>query len=130
MRLRVLLLLTLLPAAFAQQQDGLLPKVFSGWQKSAGKTLTSVGAIDAANAAALTEYGLKDSEEAAYSRDGRKITLRAIRFADGTSGFGAFTYYREPGMAREQLCDNAASAREHIVFQCADILVDAHWDRV
>jgi hypothetical protein len=130
MRLHALLLLTLVSAGFAQQQDGLLPKAFSGWQKSASKISRNIGAVDAANTAALKEYGFKDSEEATYARDGRKITLRAIRFTDGTGGFGAFTYYREPGMAREQLCDNAASAREHIVFQCADILVDAHWDRV
>jgi hypothetical protein len=107
-----------------------LPKAFSGWQKGSAKASTSDPAIDATNAAALKEYGFKDSEEATYSRDGRKITLRALRFQDGTSGFGAFTYYREPGMAREELCDNAASAREHIILQCADILIDAHWDRV
>jgi hypothetical protein len=130
MRLRLFLLLTLIPAAFAQQQDSLLPKAFSGWQRTASKTLDSPAAVDAANAAALKEYGFKDSQEATYTRDGRKITLRALRLADGTAGFGAFTFYREPGMAREQLCDNAASAREHIVFHCADILVDAHWDRV
>ena len=130
MRLRFLLLLTLTSAAFAQSPDPLLPRAFSGWQKSASKTSTNAAAIDAANAAALKEYGFKDSEEATYTRDGRKITLRALRFQDGTTGFGAFTYYREPGMAREDLCDNAASAREHIVFHCADILIDAHWDRV
>lgn len=130
MRLRLLLLLAFVPAAFAQSPDSLLPKAFSGWQKGPTKTSTSGSAVDAPSAAALKEYGFKDSEEATYSRDGRKITLRASRFQDGTSGFGAFTYYREPGMAREELCDNAASAREHIVFQCADILVEAHWDRV
>jgi len=130
MRLRLLLLLTLATAGFAQQTEGLLPKTFSGWQKAATRAATKPEAVDGANAAALKEYGFKDSEEATYARDGRTITLRAMRFQDGTSGYGAFTYYREPGMAREQLCDNAASAREHIVFHCADILIDAHWDRV
>lgn len=130
MRLRLLLLLTFATAGFAQQPDSLLPKTFSGWQKSESKALTKPEAVDSSNAAALKEYSVKDAEDATYIRDGRKITLRAIRFQDGTSGFGAFTYYREPGMAREQLCDNAASAREHIVFHCADILIDAHWDRV
>lgn len=130
MRLRLLLLLTFVTAGFAQQPDSLLPKTFSGWQKSAPKSASKPEAVDRVNAAALKEYGFKDSEEATYRRDGRTITLRALRFQDGTSGFGAFTYYREPGMAREQLCDNAASAREHIVFHCADILIDAHWDRV
>jgi hypothetical protein len=130
MRVRFLLLFTLISAALAQSPDSLLPKAFSGWQKSASKTSTNASAIDAASAAALKEYSFKDSEEATYTRDGRKITLRALRFQDGTGGFGAFTYYRERGMAREELCDNAASAREHIVLHCADIVIDAHWDRV
>lgn len=130
MRLRFLLLLTLTAATFAQSPDSLLPKAFSGWQKGASKVSTNASAADAATAAALKEYGFKESEEATYTRDGRKITLRALRFQDGTGGFGAFTYYREPGMAREDLCDNTASAREHIVVHCADIVLDAHWDRV
>src|SRR3569832_394715 len=130
MRLRLLLLLTFVTAGFAQQPGSLLPKAFSGWQKVESKTATKPDAVDSSNAAALKEYGFKDAEDASYTRDGRTITVRALRFQDGTSGYGAFTYYREPGMAREQLCDNAASAREHIVFHCADILIDAQWDRV
>jgi hypothetical protein len=114
----------------AQNTSAILPQSFSGWQKGAAKHVNDPLAIDASNAAALKEYGFKDSEQATYTRDGRQITLKAIRFADGTGGFGGFTYYREPGMVREKLCDGAASAREHILFYCADILVDAKWDRI
>jgi hypothetical protein len=114
--------------AFAQ--EAILPKSFSGWQKGAAKISRSASSVDAPNAAALKEYGFRDADQATYSREGRTITLRALRFNDGTGGFGAFTYYREPGMVSEKLCDAAASAREHILFQCADILVDAKWDRI
>lgn len=128
---RLLLLSILLTSAvFAQNTSPILPQSFSGWQKGVAKHLNDPVATDAASAAALKEYGFKDSETATYTRDGRQITLRATRFADGTGGFGGFTYYREPGMVREKLCDAGASAREHILFYCADILVDAKWDRI
>jgi len=124
MRLRFLLLLTLVTATFAQQQETLLPKAFSGWQKTPVKVERKV------DPAVAKEYGFKDTDQAAYSRDGRTIRLTAFRFNDGTGAFGAFTYLRVPGMAAEKLCDQAASAREHIVFRCADVVVDAQWDRV
>lgn len=112
------------------QQDGLLPNSFSGWQKGPSKVLTSPDAADQVNATALREYAFHDGEEATYAREGRKIILRALRFTDGTGAFGAFSYYREPGMVTEKICDVAATAREHILFRCADILVDARWDRI
>jgi hypothetical protein len=126
----LLLSIFLTSAAFGQTISPILPQSFSGWQKGTAKHLNDPGATDPANVAALKEYGFKDSETATYTRDGRQITLRAMRFADGTGGFGGFTYYREAGMVTEKLCDAGASAREHILFYCADILVDAKWDRI
>jgi hypothetical protein len=129
MRLRVLLLSFALTCA-ASAQDGILPKSFSGWQKSAPKISKDAATVGPQDAPALKEYGFRDSEQATYTRDGRSIALRALRFSDGTGGFGAFTYLREPGMVSEKLCDRAASAREHILIHCADIVIEAKWDRI
>ena len=129
MRFRVLLLSFALSCA-AIAQDAILPKSFSGWQKSAPKISKDAASIGAQHAAALKEYGFRDSEQATYTREGRTITVRAVRFNDGIGGFGAFTYFREPGMVSEKLCDTAASAREHILVHCADIVLDAKWDRI
>jgi len=128
MRFLSLILVSALSVSASAQ--GILPKTFSGWTQGKVQTFTTPAAADGANAAALKEYGFHDGEQAAYTREGRTITLKALRFADGTDAFGAFTFYREPGMATEKLCDSAESAREHIVFRCADILIDAHWDRI
>lgn len=127
MRFLPIFLLALQLAASAQS---ILPKSFSGWVQGKVQTYTPPATVDAANAAALKEYGFHDGEQTAYTREGRTIQLRALRFNDGTGAFGAFTFYREPGMVTEKLCDAAASAREHVLFQCADILIEAHWDRV
>lgn len=130
--MRLLLPLCVLLASLASfaQEVTLLPKNFSGWQKGTARVLTTPQAADGANAAALQEYGFHDAEQATYTRDGRQISLRALRFTDGTGGFGAFTFYREPGMVNEKLCDAGATAREHILFHCADIVVEAKWDRI
>ena len=108
----------------------ILPKTFSGWTRGKVQAFTTPVSVDGSNTAALKEYGFHDGEQAAYTREGRTITLRALRFADGTDAFGAFTFYRDPGMVTEKLCDSAASAREHILFRCEDILIDAQWDRI
>lgn len=124
--LRHLSVLFLLASAASAQ---ILPKSFSGWQQATSKPL-DVKTVSAENADALKEYGFKDAEQATYGRDGRTVTLTALRFVDGTGGFGAFTWLREPGFVKEQLCNAGASAREHIVFYCADIVIDARWDRI
>lgn len=123
MRSRLLTLVVCLNGVLFAQ-NAVLPKIFSGWQK------TSANGELKPDAVVLKEYGLKDTEQATYTREGRTIRLSAFRFNDGTGAFGAFTFMREPQMVAEKLCDQAASAREHILFRCADILVDAKWDRI
>src|SRR3954470_13625496 len=116
MRIRLLTSLLLLQCAVFAQET-ILPPTFSGWQKAPGKAHKDARGVNPANADVLKEYTFKDAEQATYTREGRTITLRASRFNDGTGAFGAFTFYREPQMVGEKLCDQAASAREHIVFR-------------
>src|SRR5256885_13774607 len=81
--------------AFPASQS-ILPASFSGWQKKPGSRVlaSSVGA-DASNADVLTEYGFTDFESTIYQKDGRDLTVKAIRFADTNGAYGAFTFYRQ-----------------------------------
>ena len=68
--------------AFPASQS-ILPVSFSGWQKKPGsRVLASPAGADAPNAEVLTEYGFTDFESATYQKDGRDLTVKAIRFAD------------------------------------------------
>jgi hypothetical protein len=83
-------------------------------------------AADPTNAALLKEYGFTDFESATYkSDDGRSLKIRAARFADASGAFGAYTFYLQPGMAREQIGDQGASADRRVLFYRGHIVVDA-----
>ncbi len=105
----------------------ILPQQFAGWQLQ-GKPQVSkdATAADSANAALLKEYGFTDFESATYkSDDGRTLTLRAARFADASGAFGAYSFYLSPGMAREEIGDQAASLGKRVLFYRGHVLVEA-----
>ena len=105
----------------------ILPKEFGGWQISgAPHTSADPAAADPTNAAVLKEYGFIDFESSTYTADdGRKLTLKAARFADASGAYGAFTYYKTPSMLVEKIGDQAASLNERVLFYRGDILLDA-----
>src|SRR5947199_8694219 len=126
---RSLILVALLCSiAFAAQP--LLPPSFAGWQKAQGaKTTADPAAIDPANPNVLKEYGFNGGELAQYSRDGRKLTIRAARFNDASGAFGAFTFYRNPEMEQEKAGDGAASAGTRVLFFRGNTVVDANFEQ-
>ena len=105
----------------------ILPKQFAGWQmRGAPQISKDASAADPANAALLKEYGFSDVESANYNRDdGRTLTVRAARFADASGAFGAYSFYLQPDMAREEIGDQGASLGQRVLFYRGDIVVDA-----
>ena len=89
------------------------------------------GVADPANAALLKEYGFTDFQSGTYIRDdGRKLTLKAARFADASGAYGAFTYYKLPQMLKETIPDQAASLNERVLFYRGNVLVDVVFERL
>jgi hypothetical protein len=105
----------------------ILPKQFAGWQiQGAPQASTDAAAADPTNAALLKEYGFTDFEAATYkSDDGRTLKVRAARFTDATGAFGAYSFYLQPEMAREEIGDQGASLNQRVLFYRGHILVDA-----
>jgi Family of unknown function (DUF6599) len=133
--MRKLFLIVLLSAtAFGQAKAaaGFLPAQFNGWrlETSTVKTGSDPAALDPADFSVLKEYGFKDSETAGYSRDGRKMQVKAARFNDASGAYGAFTYYVQPQMRTETIGDQGASNNTRILFFKGNILVDVTLDRV
>lgn len=124
-------------AAFASPANtnadpSILPKQFSGWQMHGDpKTSKDAAAADPANAAVLREYGFGDVESATYkSDDGQTLTVRAARFADASGAFGAYTFYLQSEMEREEIGDQGASAGNRVLFYRGATLVDAVFSQV
>jgi hypothetical protein len=105
----------------------ILPKQFAGWQiQGASQASKDAAAADPTNAALLKEYGFTDFEAATYqSDDGRTLKIRAARFADASGAFGAYTFYLQPEMAREEIGDQGASLNQRVLFYRRHIVVEA-----
>lgn len=110
----------------------LLPTAFDGWVQTGEPTLTSDPAqVDAASVAALKEYGFSYAEIATYKRDADEtVTLRALRFEDTSGAYGAYSYYRQNGWAREDIGTGATSDHNRVLFWKGDTVVDANYSRV
>jgi len=110
----------------------ILPKRFAGWQMDGAADVSKdAAAADPTNAALLNEYGLTDFEAATYkSDDGRTLKLRAARFADASGAFGAYTFYLQPEMAREEIGDQGASQHQRVLFYRGHILVEAVFSKL
>jgi hypothetical protein len=110
----------------------ILPKEFGGWQISGpSRTSNDPAVADPVNAAVLKEYGFTSFESATYTRDdGRKLSLKAARFADASGAYGAYTFYKTPVMVTEKIGDGAASMNERVLFYRGNILVDAVFQKL
>jgi hypothetical protein len=114
-------------ASASQADPPILPQRFTDWQMQGKPQLSKDAAVaDPTDAALLKEYGFTDFESATYkSEDGRTLTIHAARFTDASGAFGAYTFYLQPEMAREEIGDQGASLNQRVLFYRGDILVDA-----
>jgi hypothetical protein len=105
----------------------ILPKQFAGWQiQGAAQSSKDAATADPTNAALLKEYGFTDIETATYkSDDGRTLKIRAARFTDASGAFGAYTFYLQPEMAREEIGDQGASLNQRVLFYRGHIVIEA-----
>lgn len=78
----------------------------------------------------LKEYGFNNFETGAYRRSGREMQIKVARFNDATGAYGAFTYYVQPQMQKEDIGDGAASNNKRILFFRSNLLVDAALEQV
>ncbi len=115
----------------SQQQPALLPSDFAGWHASGPvQQSQSPEAADQANAPVLHEYGFAEFASANYVQPDNKLSVRAIRFEDATGAYGAFTFYRRPGMRKEDIGAEGAFDGSHVLFWKGATLVDATFDHL
>lgn len=113
------------------QAPAILPQAFAGWQMQSGAQVsTNASAADPTNATVLNEYRFTDFATATYTRDdGRTLKIRAARFDDASGAFGAYTFYLQPQMNKEQIGDQGASLGDRVLFYRGHILIDAQFSK-
>lgn len=109
----------------------LLPESFAGFELE-GKLdrSTEPGTVDPANAQVLVEYGFRDFATGTYKNNVNSVTLRAIRFGDASGAYGAYTFYRIPGMHPEDIGKSAAVNGSRVIFWNGATVVDAKFDHL
>ena len=115
--------------AASNQAPAILPPTFAGWQlQGVAATSKDPAAADPVNPAVLKEYGFSDFASATYtSDDGRNLKIHAMRFADASGAFGAYTFYLQPEMNKEQVGDQGSSQGQRVLFYRGYVLVDAQF---
>ncbi|MGA7339215.1 MAG: DUF6599 family protein [Terracidiphilus sp.] len=109
----------------------LLPDDFDGWVTAEPtRTLSDPSQADPASAEALKEYGFVFGALANYKREGDTLTVRALRFVDASGAYGAYSFYRQNGWAKESIGTGAASDKNRVLFWRGDTVVDATFSRV
>jgi hypothetical protein len=116
--------------AWAKDSATVLPKVFAGWQLQSVDSTTDPAKADSVYANLLKEYGFAGLETAHYAKLGRTMTVRLARFNDASGAYGAYSFYRAPQMAPEEIGDAAASKNEHVLFYRGNQLVEAKLDKI
>jgi hypothetical protein len=115
----------------AKPAEPFLPETFAGWQSSAPQVSADASKADAPNADVLKEYGFTELESVHYTRDGNKLAIRALRFADATGAYGAYTFYRRAGMLPMTLgTEGSFDGNSRILFWQAGVLCDAIFDKI
>ena len=109
----------------------LLPESFAGFelQGNLDKT-TAPGTADPANAQVLVEDGFRDFASGNYKNNINTVTIRAMRFADASGAYSAYTFYRIPGMAPEDIGKGGAANGNRVLFWNGATLVDAKFDHL
>jgi hypothetical protein len=109
----------------------LLPQSFAGFelQGNLDKT-TAPGTADPANAQVLVENGFRDFASGSYKNNINTVTIRAMRFADASGAYSAYTFYRVPGMAPEDIGKGGAANGDRVLFWNGATVVDAKFDHL
>ena len=115
----------------APPPPAILPADFAGWQLYApATTSTAPEAADKSNADLLKEDGFAQFATATYNRNGDKLSVRAIRFADASGAYAAYTFYRRPGLPKQEVGFGGVFDGSRVLFWQSATLVDATFDHL
>ena len=119
------------PVMLPPSPRALLPDALDGWvQTEPPKSLPDAVQADPANAVALKEYDYAGGASVTYKREGETLSVRALRFQDASGAYGAYSFYRQNGWAKEDIGAGATSNHNRVLFWKGDTVVDATFSHI
>ena len=117
-------------SCFRRRRRRCCPKPLTDGSNGAPKSLADPAQADPANAAALKEYDYTGGASATYKREGETLSVRALRFQDASGAYGAYSFYRQNGWAKEDIGAGATSDHNRVLFWKGDTVVDATFSHI
>lgn len=76
-----------------------------------------LGTVDAADATALKEDGLKRYARSDYAQGAERDNVAVYQFIDASGAIAAYDYFKRPGMHLEKVGDNAVSSPDELLMR-------------
>src|SRR5271163_1683227 len=109
----------------------ILPSDFAGWHLAAPATSAAAPeAADDANADLLKEDEFEQFASGTYTRNGDKLSVRAMRFDDASGAYAAYTFYRRPGLPKQDVGYGGVFDGTRVLFWQSAIVIDATFDHL
>ena len=111
----------------------LLPATLGKLQRVAeGDVGDGLGLVDAADAAVMTEDGLRRFARSEYAATNEKNalpqgTVAVYKFFDASGAVAAYDYFRRPGMRAEKVGDDAVSNGDELLMRSGANVVVGHF---
>ena len=118
------LVFAVLPA-FGQS---ILPPSVSGWT-SRGST-ANPGPMDNSQSSAFREYGYVSGETQSYVHANDRIDVALYKFKDPSGAYGAYSFLRQPDMARADLTEHSSASSDRALALAGDLVLDIHAEHI
>lgn len=119
------------PVMLPPSPRALLPDALDGWvETEPPKALADPAQADPANVAALKEYDYTGGASVTYKREDETLSVRTLRFQDASGAYGAYSFYRQNGWAKEDIGNGATSNHNRVLFWKGDTVVDATFSHI
>ncbi|HEV3483032.1 MAG TPA: DUF6599 family protein [Candidatus Acidoferrales bacterium] len=127
-RLTWLPLAALVFAALPALAQGILPPSVSGW--TSPSSTANPGPMDNAQSSAFREYGYVSGETQSYVRANDRIDMAVYKFRDPSGAYGAYSFLRQPDMAKADLTEHSSASSDRALALAGDLVLDIHADNI
>lgn len=112
---------------FAQ---GILPRSLSGWAAQGSPTNHGQAPMNNAQSSAFREYGYVSGEDQSYVHGSDRIDVTLYRFKDPSGAYGAYSFLRQPDMAKADLTQHSSISGDRALALTGDLVLDVHATRI
>lgn len=106
--------------AFAQ---GILPPSVSGWTAQGS---ANPAPMDSGQSSAFREYGYVSGETQSYVQANDRIDAALYKFKDPSGAYGAYSFLRQPDMAKADLTEHSSASSDRALALAGDLVLDVH----